>query len=242
MAAALGPLPRRRRPAARLLATAVALFAAAGVLLAAAVLNAGRVQLHVQLPLPGWAGQQWEQVDPAQQPWLERMPPLPTGDAAQPTGGDADDPLAVLGPDYVGEEGAVRVVHVPQSHGSVSSSRFSGGGAATAAAVTQQQPAATVADQAAAAAAAAERATAGSAAAAAEGGSMQPPVGQAVINATAAPQGACSQVRFCMLGWAEAGWLVGTAMSCIGQVFVPRGLRHAFFVLTSWLPTTSSLC
>lgn len=207
MAAALGPLPRRRRPAARLLATAVALFAAAGVLLAAAVLNAGRVQLHVQLPLPGWAGQPGEQVDPAQQPWLERMPPLPTGDAAKPTGGDADDPLAVLGPDYVGEEGAVRVVHMPQSRGSVSSSRFNGGAAATATAVTQQQPTAAVADQAANAAATVEGATAGSAATAAEGGPVQPPTGQAVVNATAAPQGACSQVRFSTLGWAGDGGL-----------------------------------
>ncbi|PRW33249.1 Transcription initiation factor TFIID subunit 13 isoform A [Chlorella sorokiniana] len=46
MAAALVPLPRRRRPAARLLAAAVALFAAAGVLLTAAVLNAGQAALN----------------------------------------------------------------------------------------------------------------------------------------------------------------------------------------------------
>ena len=202
MAAVLAPLPRRRRPAARLLAAAVALFAATALLLAASVLHSSRVQLRIQLPLAAWAGssQLAEQPDPAQQRWLERMPPLPTGDAAQPAGGDADDPLAVLGPDYVGEEGAVRVIHVPQHSGSVSSSRFSSGAAAAAAAAAAQrqqpataQPATAGADQAAGAAAADGQAAAGGAAAL-EPAPALVAAGQAANNATASTQGACSQV------------------------------------------------
>ena len=153
----------------------------------------------VEVALAAWAGgrqQPAEQPDPARQPWLERQPPLPTGDAAQPTGGDADDPLAVLGPDYVGAEGATRIVHVPLSKGSVSSSRFSGGGAGGGNATAQRQPAP----------ASANAPAAGSAAAAAAGApASEPAAGQAAQNATASPPGACSQVR-CMLGWDCSCW------------------------------------
>ncbi len=210
MAAVLAPLPRRRRPAARLLAAAVALFAATALLLAASVLHSSRVQLRFQLPLAAWAGssQPAEQPDPAQQRWLERMPPLPTGDAAQPAGGDADDPLAVLGPDYVGEEGAVRVIHVPQHSVSVSSSRFSGGAAAAAAAAAaaqrQQpatvQPATAAAEQAVGAAAAGGQAAAGGAAAV-EPAPALVAAAQAAGNATASTQGACSHVSFGLGSW-----------------------------------------